>query len=108
MDRRAFVAAITGGLLGAPLGGCGRYYWRKAGSTAEQFDRDSRACVQGAKSIPPESVPGRAADVIEARYRACLAARGYVRERQSGPPAAGSHRGIESEEELAAGAPSQP
>jgi hypothetical protein len=105
---RAGPLLLLAAILLATLGGCGRYYWTKAGSMAEEFERDSRECVQQAKSTPPGPVSGLAADVIEQRYRTCLAGRGYVREKQFDPPAAGSYRGIESEEELAAGAPSKP
>lgn len=99
---------LLAAILAALLGGCARYYWMKASSTAEQFDRDSRECVQEAKSTVPGPVSGLAVDVIDQKYRTCLAGRGYVREKQFDPPAAGSYRGIESEEELAAGAPSKP
>lgn len=106
--RRAGRVLLFAAILAATIGGCARYYWMKAGSTAEQFDRDSRECVQEAKSAVPGPVSGLAVDVIDQRYRACLAGRGYVRQKQFDPPAAGSYRGIESEEELAAGAPSKP
>lgn len=106
--RRAGRVLLFAAILAATLGGCARYYWMKAGGTAEQFDRDSRECVQEAKSAVPGPVSGLAVDVIDQRYRTCLAGRGYVRQKQFDPPAAGSYRGIESEEELAAGAPSKP
>jgi hypothetical protein len=106
--RHAGRVLLFAAILAATLGGCARYYWMKAGSTAEQFDRDSRECVQEAKSTVPGPMSGLAVDVIDQRYRTCLAGRGYVREKQFDPPAAGSYRGIESEEELAAGAPSKP
>ena len=106
--RRSGRVLLLAAILAATLGGCARYYWMKAGSTAEQFDRDSRECVQDAKSTVPGPVSGLAVDVIDQRYRTCLAGRGYVREKQFDPPAPGSYRGIESEEELAAGAVSKP
>lgn len=104
MTRRAGRALLLIAVLTASLGGCARYYWTKAGSTTEQFDRDSRECVQEAKSAIPGPVSGLAVGVIEQRYRVCLGGRGYLRDKQVDPPAAGSHRGIESEEELAAAA----
>ena len=106
--RRSGPLLLLAAIVLAMLGGCGRYYWTQAGSTAEQFARDSRECVQQAKSTPPGPVSSLAADLIEQRYRTCLAGRGYLREKQLDPPAAGSYRGIESEEELAAGAPAKP
>jgi hypothetical protein len=105
---RSAGALLLAAVLAAALGGCARYYWTKAGSTAEQFDRDSRECVQDAKGTVPGPVAGLAVGVIEQRYRACLAGRGYVRDKQFDPPPAGSYRGIESEEELAAAAASKP
>jgi hypothetical protein len=106
--RRSGRVLLLAAILATALGGCARYYWMKAGATAEQFDRDSRECVQEAKSTVPGPVSGLAVDVIDQRYRACLAGRGYVREKQFDPPAPGSYRGIESEEELTAGAVSKP
>src|SRR5512144_2972643 len=64
---------LLAAILAALLGGCARYYWMKAGSTAEQFDRDSRECVQEAKSTVPGPVSGLAVDVIDQKYRTCLA-----------------------------------
>ena len=77
-------------LLGAfALGGCGKYYWSKPGSTRDQFDADSRACAQQATASP-----AAAPSIEQEVYRSCLSARGYVREKLVTKPE-GSHRGIE-------------
>ena len=77
-------------LLGAfALGGCGKYYWAKPGSTRDQFDADSRACAKEA-TVSPAAAPS----IEQSAYRSCLAARGYVREKLE-IKSEGSHRGIE-------------
>lgn len=78
----------------AGFGGCARYYWSRPGSTPEEFDRDSRQCAEEAMRGVP-AVPEHA-------YRACLAAQGYVREKQVEPPPSGSHRGLEDEDQFPA------
>lgn len=73
------------------MSGCGRYYWSKPGGSAEQFDRDSRECAR-------EASPAHAAAlgvVEDTRYRPCLAARGWVRDKQLEPVGPGWYRGIE-------------
>lgn len=75
--------------LVASLNGCARYYWSKPGSSAEQFDRESRECAR-------ESSPAPALGVVDGeRYRACLVARGWVRDKQLEPAPPGWYRGIE-------------
>jgi hypothetical protein len=71
------------------LGGCGKYYWSKPGSTRDQFDADSRACAKEA-TVSPAAAPS----IEQSAYRACLTARGYVREKLD-IKTEGSHRGIE-------------
>ena len=81
--------------------GCARYYWSKSGATAEQFSADNGDCVRQAVSALPVGSPV-SSDAIEVLYRACLGARGYVRDKQFDPPPPGSYRGLESGEEFAA------
>ncbi len=103
MDRRTFVGTLIVVVFLVSLSGCGRYYWSRSGTTAEQFSGDSRDCVQQATSSLPSGAAGNG-DAIETLYRACLSARGYVRDKQFEPVPPGSHRGIESGEEFAAAA----
>ena len=77
--------------LAAGLAGCGRYYWSKPGGSAEAFDRDSRECAREASSGPSAAL----GVVDQERYRGCLAARGWVRDKQMEPVPSGWHRGIE-------------
>jgi len=96
-------ALLLAGILVGTLGGCSRYYWTRPDSTAEQFDRDSRECVQEARSkTMPASVSDIAVEVIEPMYRYCLTSRGYARGKQFEPAAPGSYRGLEDEEEFIA------
>jgi len=88
--RAAWRLAIVLGLLGS-LTGCGRYYWSKPNATAEQFDRESREC---AREASPASTAALGV-VDETRYRACLLARGWVRDKQTEPVPMGWYRGIE-------------
>ena len=80
------LVATTGVVM---LGGCGKYYWSKPGSTRDQFDADSRACAKEA-TVSPAAAPS----IEQSAYRACLTARGYVREKLD-IKTEGSHRGIE-------------
>ena len=87
--RRVQLLALVA-LLGAfALGGCGKFYWSKPGSTRDQFDADSRACAQQATASP-----AAAPSIEQEVYRSCLSARGYVREKLVTKPE-GTHRGIE-------------
>jgi hypothetical protein len=72
--------------------GCGRYYWSKPGSTAEQFSRDSLDCAREAS--PTEAARMQGAVQLDV-YRACLTTRGYTRAQQPEPPPPGFYRGIE-------------
>ncbi len=81
------VAILLGGLTG-----CAQYYWSKPGSTEEEFQRESRECAREASPTPAAQAAGI---VIDQLYRACLSARGYVREKQWDPPDPGWYRGIE-------------
>ncbi len=78
-------------LLGG-LSGCGRYFWSKPGSTAEQFRVDSLECAREASPTP---VARKLGMVVDELYRACLTARGYTREKQYEPVPPGHYRGIE-------------
>ena len=79
-------------LLGG-FGGCTKFYWTKSGSTAEQFDRDSRECAIQASS------PLTGGELNSKVYQACLRTRGYTRAPQSAPPGPGSYRGLDDEGE---------
>ena len=81
---------IAGVLIGG-LSGCGRYYWSKSGSTAEQFSKDSLECAREASPTPAAQQRGIVVDTL---YRACLTARGYTRGKQY-DPSPDSYRGIE-------------
>jgi len=87
--RRVQLLALVA-LLGAfALGGCGKFYWSKPGSTRDQFDADSRACAQQATASP-----AAAPSIEQEVYRSCLSARGYVREKLV-QKSSDAHRGIE-------------
>jgi hypothetical protein len=86
----ALTVIVAGLVIG--LGGCAQYYWSKSGGTAEQFDGQSRACAQQAAENPTAAAHGI---VDDKRYRACMAASGWVREKQWQPAPAGWYRGIE-------------
>jgi hypothetical protein len=91
---RAGAAATWGwvALLAIGLAGCTRYYWWKPGGTAEQFDRDHRACALETSANPTEAAHGM---VNEPLYRACLQGRQWVRTKEFTPPPPGSYRGFE-------------
>jgi hypothetical protein len=87
--RRVQLLALVA-LLGAfALGGCGKYYWSKPGSTRDQFDADSRECAKQATASP-----AAAPSIEQEVYRSCLSGRGYVREKLV-TKSADAHRGIE-------------
>lgn len=77
------------------LVGCGgKHYWFKPGATAQEFYRDSLEC---AKEAAPERT-GQAQEKLKVNkdlYRACLYARGYVREERFEIPPKDGWRGIE-------------
>ncbi len=59
--------------------GCAKFYWTRANTTEEQFNRDSHECAK-------DSSPGPGTTVKEYKinsqlYRACLTARGYLRDK---------------------------
>ena len=81
--QRLVTAAIVTTSLVLMLSGC-RYYWFKPGSTAETFGRDSEACLQDARSASP--VTQKYGVVSEQVYRACLASRGYERQKTTEGP----------------------
>ena len=90
--RHAVRVVIIVALALAGLAGCARYYWSKAGSTEEQFHKDSQECAREAGPTPAAAAAGV---VIDQLYRACLQSRGYVREKEWEPAPPGSYRGIE-------------
>jgi hypothetical protein len=89
---RGAAAALIAAVLAAGLSGCARYYWSKPGGTQDLFDRDSRDCARQAAPNPTAASHG----IVDAeRYRGCLAARGWMREKQFEPPPSGWYRGFE-------------
>ncbi|MGH7277176.1 MAG: hypothetical protein ACREJG_00650 [Candidatus Rokuibacteriota bacterium] len=59
--------------------GCAReHFWFKSGATAQNFYRDSLECVKETSALGGESQ--KKLKVNKGLYRACLYARGYVRE----------------------------
>jgi hypothetical protein len=74
------------------VGGCVQYYWSRPGGDLAQFERDSRECARGAAENPTAAAHGI---VDQPRYRACLTAKGWTREKQMEPAPAGWYRGIE-------------
>ena len=73
-------------------GGCARYYWSRTGGDVTQFERDSRECARASAETPTAAAYG----IGDApRYRACLAAKGWMREKQFEPTPAGWFRGVE-------------
>ena len=87
----AMRATVVFALLATGLAGCGKFYWTKPGGTIESFERDSAACALETSANPTAASVGAVA--MEA-YRACLTARGYVRQQHFSQPADGS-RGFE-------------
>jgi hypothetical protein len=88
--KRALGVAILTTGLALTLGGC-RYYWFKPGSTADMFGRDSEACLADARAASPTTQ--KYGVVNEQVYRACLASRGYERQKTTSGP--DKHRGYE-------------
>jgi hypothetical protein len=83
---------VAAALLATALPGCARYYWSKAGASIEQFDQDNTECARETSANPTEAAHGM---VNDKRYRACLTARGWVRQEVFDPPPPGSYRGFE-------------
>jgi hypothetical protein len=100
--RKALVSSVLLLLLLGAATGCGRYYWSKPGSTAQQFTQDNQTCLQQAVASAPAG--SASPDSVRHAYRACLNGRGYVRDKQIEPPPAGFYRGIEKSEEFNAAA----
>jgi hypothetical protein len=86
------------GMLLALLAGCGQHFWQRSGGTVQDFDRDSLACVDEART-------GRHGVGAEDRYRGCLKQRGWLRVQA---PVGDAHqfRGPEDAEDLAVPPPS--
>ena len=78
--------------LAVTLSGC-RYYWFKPGSTDEMFSKDNDACLQESRAWAGAQKYGVVNEQIRHVYRACLAARGYERQKTQAAP--DKHRGYE-------------
>jgi hypothetical protein len=89
MTRKPFMTA--GLFLVTLLAGC-QFYWGKTGATAQQFETDSNECAKEAYPTPQLAAYG--GDASQRVYRACLRARGWVREKHAAP-GDGWYRGIE-------------
>jgi hypothetical protein len=89
--RRSVLLSFAATLALAAVAGCS-HYWSKSDGTKEMFWQDSRECARAAAANPTAAAHGI---VDEQRYRACLSARGWVREKQIDPPPPGWYRGIE-------------
>jgi hypothetical protein len=76
--------------LGA-VAGCS-HYWSKSDATKEMFWQDSSECARAAADNPTAAAHGI---IDDQQYRACLSARGWVREKKVDPPPPGWYRGIE-------------
>lgn len=85
------VAIIAATLLGG-LGGCVRYYWSKPGASATDFSAASAECVKEGSPTTPTLKSGV---FVHDLYRACLQAKGWVRDKQYDPPPPGWYRGVE-------------
>jgi hypothetical protein len=89
MRRRAGLLLLVVLITAA---GCARYYWSRPGGEAAQFERDSRECARAAAENPTAAAHG----IVDApRYRGCLTAKGWTREKQWDPAPAGWFRGVE-------------
>ena len=78
-------------LVSAVLLGCGKFYWSKPGSTVERFEQDSAECARQTSANPTDAALG----VVDMPgYRACLTARGYIRQQYPTPPP-DAYRGFE-------------
>jgi len=76
------------------LTGCGKHYWHKAGAGAEDFVGDSDACAR--ENVLYTMGTKEYGIVLEDRYRACLARRGWSRAQQA-EPRPDWFRGVEDE-----------
>ena len=89
--RPAIRAGVLLALIAGSLAGCGKFYWTKPGSTVDDFERDSAACARQASANPTAAALGA---VDMKAFRACLSARGYVRQQHVTQPPNG-YRGFE-------------
>jgi hypothetical protein len=88
--RRGVWLLMVLALIGA--GGCARYYWSRPSGDATLFERDSRECARASAETPTAAAHG----IVDAsRYRGCLTAKGWTREKQFEPAPAGWYRGVE-------------
>jgi len=90
----AAIAIGLGIVLLLVLTGCGKHYWHKTGADAEDFVRDSDACAH--ENFLYASGTKEYGIVLEERYKACLAARGWSRAQQA-EPGPDWFRGVEDE-----------
>ncbi len=74
--KKALLSPVLLLLLAGALTGCSRFYWSKAGASAEQFTQDNQACVQKTVTTLPRG--GASVDAARDYYRACLNSRGYA------------------------------
>ena len=75
---------LTALALALLVSGCAEYYWTRAGTTEEQFYRDSLECALQAS--PHREAGAKEIRVNDDLYRACLSARGPIRERYGSTP----------------------
>lgn len=90
--RRTMGRTLAGLVLASGLGGCAQYHWSKDNTLEPEFHQESLACAREAAPTPTAASQGVINDQM---YRACLRARGWVREKQWDPPPPGWYRGIE-------------
>jgi hypothetical protein len=81
--------------VGLLLVGCGKHYWNKAGSGANDFAKDSAECArENAVQMTANTDYGI---VIADLYKLCLTSRGWTRAQQFEPLPPDWFRGIEED-----------
>lgn len=88
---RSLGLTLVAALALAASGGC-QQYWTKAGGTQEMFWRDSGECARAASPSPTAAAHGI---VNDQQYRACLSARGWLRQQHPEPAPPGWFRGVD-------------
>jgi hypothetical protein len=96
--RPAPRASVTGLTLLSLLAltGCGKHYWGKAGTSPEDFARDSGACAR--ENALYRDAAKEFGTVLQDQYKDCLRSRGCQRGQKLDPPPPGWYRGIEGDE----------